>query len=393
MRAETIWEGLLLPELRLVEFKKRPRGEYEVYAEKESEFEVCPGCAKPCRRVYDRRWIRVKDEPIRRHPCRLWVKKRRFRCDCGKVFTEPVGGIRKGARSTERFRKACVEAAERYSCLKTVCDDFRCSSGYVYQAYYQHLRRKEKERKTDWPFIVGVDEHAFKKNPYARPTFVTMVVNMKGKSLFDVVLGKSIQNLQTDLAHHQGAEQVRWVTMDMAEGYRSFAKQTFPQAQIVADKFHILRYLSAPLMKQRKAIVGKKADLRARRLLLCDAKKLDFRDRGALASYLERYPTLKALWIAQQRMHGFYRIKGYKRACRALQAIIEDFRKSEVSVLQRFARTLKKWKDEICHYFLCRLTNARVEGFNNKAKLVKRRAYGYTSFENYRARLLNVCRA
>ena len=35
------------------------------------------------------------------------------------------------------------------------------------------------------------------------------------------------------------------------------------------------------------------------------------------------------------------------------------------------------------------LTNGRTEGFNNKAKLVKKRAYGYRSFRNYRLRLLN----
>ena len=46
---------------------------------------------------------------------------------------------------------------------------------------------------------------------------------------------------------------------------------------------------------------------------------------------------------------------------------------------------------EVLAYFVCRLTNARTEGYNGKAKLVLRRAYGYKSFENYRLRLLNSC--
>ena len=46
---------------------------------------------------------------------------------------------------------------------------------------------------------------------------------------------------------------------------------------------------------------------------------------------------------------------------------------------------------EILAYFGTGLTNGRTEGFNNKAKLVKRRAYGYRSFRNYRLRLLNAC--
>ena len=41
--------------------------------------------------------------------------------------------------------------------------------------------------------------------------------------------------------------------------------------------------------------------------------------------------------------------------------------------------------------FARRLTNARTEGFNGKAKLVIRRAYGYMSFRNYRVRLLSAC--
>jgi transposase len=46
-----------------------------------------------------------------------------------------------------------------------------------------------------------------------------------------------------------------------------------------------------------------------------------------------------------------------------------------------------RWRNEILAYFGTGLT----EGFNNKAKLVKKRAYGYRSFRNYRLRLLNAC--
>ena len=59
--------------------------------------------------------------------------------------------------------------------------------------------------------------------------------------------------------------------------------------------------------------------------------------------------------------------------------------------LQTFRRTLMRWRREILAYFGTGLTNGRTEGFNNKAKLVKKRAYGYRSFRNYRLRLLNAC--
>ena len=64
---------------------------------------------------------------------------------------------------------------------------------------------------------------------------------------------------------------------------------------------------------------------------------------------------------------------------------------SPLPELQTFRRTLMRRRREILAYFGTGLTNGRTEGFNNKAKLVKKRAYGYRSFRNYRLRLLNAC--
>ncbi len=50
-----------------------------------------------------------------------------------------------------------------------------------------------------------------------------------------------------------------------------------------------------------------------------------------------------------------------------------------------------RWRREVLAYWQTRATNGMTEGFNGKAKLVKRRAYGYRSFTNYRLRLLNAC--
>ena len=50
-----------------------------------------------------------------------------------------------------------------------------------------------------------------------------------------------------------------------------------------------------------------------------------------------------------------------------------------------------RWRRDILAYWQTRATNGMTEGFNGKAKLVKRRAYGYRSFTNYRLRLFNAC--
>ena len=50
--------------------------------------------------------------------------------------------------------------------------------------------------------------------------------------------------------------------------------------------------------------------------------------------------------------------------------------------------TIRRWIDEILAYFDNRTSQGTVEGINQKIKLIKRRAYGLTNFENFRRRVL-----
>lgn len=71
-----------------------------------------------------------------------------------------------------------------------------------------------------------------------------MVVDHKNKRLMELVEGKSGAELRAALEHIPGRENVQWVTLDMSDSYRSFARSCFPNAQLVADKFHVLRLLT-----------------------------------------------------------------------------------------------------------------------------------------------------
>ncbi len=47
-----------------------------------------------------------------------------------------------------------------------------------------------------------------------------------------------------------------------------------------------------------------------------------------------------------------------------------------------------RWIGEIIGYFNERITNGVVEGINNKIKLIKRSAYEFRNFDNFRTRVL-----
>ena len=393
---------MTLPEMKLAEFVLLPElkmlqcGADSVWlCEKVSELEVCPRCASPSKCVYDHRWVFVRDEPVRGRIIKLKILKRRFFCkSCRKPFTEPIPGVLPGRRTTQRFRAAIADACEKYTDLSRVRREFRVSSHFIYQAHYERLilNLREREGTSHWPSAIGIDEHAYGKNKeFRRTQFVTTIVNHNKGKMFEAVIGKTQAELEKATSHIPGRENVQWATIDMCDPYRNFIRSFFPQAKIVADKFHVLRLLTPSLLRKRKEISGTRADLRAKKLLLMSGKNLTYSERLALDRFLCRYPDMRELYGWKERMHSFYRIRGYGRAYEAYKRLVDDMSVSFLPEIRTLRKTLLKWKEEVLNYFSSNLTNARLEGFNCKASLLKRRAYGYRNIENYRIQLLNAC--
>ena len=394
MPTQVLTHKVLLPELslKLIHWRKG-NAQLHLFTEKHCDFEVCPRCAKPSSSVYDHRQICVKDSPLRNKQIALHIRKRRFWCKhCRKPFTEPIKGIKKGSRCTERYKKSLLWACEKFADLKQVRKTYRCSTGYLYKTLYEQLERNRRTRLYPWPKTIGIDEHFFKRNKkLGTREFASIVVDHKNKRVLELVQGKSVAELEAALAYIPGRQNVRFVTLDLCDPFKKFAKSFFQNATLVADKFHVLRLLNPAINRYRKEITGDKRSLKIRRLLLTSGKKLHPIERFVVRKWLQQYPQLQELYQFKEALHGFYRIRGQKKASKALTDLTDRMAKSDIIEVQRLRRTLMKWRNEILAYFSTRLTNGRVEGFNNKAKLVKKRAYGYRSFKNYRLRLLNAC--
>ena len=133
MSATRLAHFALLPELELIKTQSAGPGTLHFVVRKTSEFEVCPRCASKCHTTYDRRRVRVFDAPLRNKKVLLEISKRRFLCkSCCKVFMEPVAGISKGSRFTQRMKAhilwccaSAQEIAEFYSYRWNVQLDIR----------------------------------------------------------------------------------------------------------------------------------------------------------------------------------------------------------------------------------------------------------------------------
>jgi len=385
---------IVLPELNILTHGQSNKFRYNYQCEKVSDFEVCPKCAAKSYSVHDRRWVNVKDQPVRGQGVKLQILKRRFRCpSCKKVFTEPVSGVRKGFRTTERFRRGIKWACDNFKNLKRVQRAHACSTGLIYKIFYEQLELKHREKANDpWGTTIGIDEHTWKKRRgrLRKTEYASLIVDYDRNRIAEVVNGKTVADLNAQLDHIPGRERVLNATIDMCDPFKKFIKDFFPNAKITADKFHVLRLANPMLIRARTEITGDQRSNPVRILLQRNRPDLKYFEKSALDQWLEHYPKMKEIYWHKESLYQLYRTKGYDKASRALIKLTDRMALSKLDEIKKLRRTLMKWRQEILNYFKTKLTNARTEGYNRVAKGEQYSAFGVRNFINYRLRMLNV---
>lgn len=345
------------------------------------------------RKVHDKRVVTIKDAPNLSQQKILVITKKRFRCcGCKKVITEQIPGINKSARVTERLQRDLLHKCQHFANLKDVKNYFQVGNKTIYERNYRQLDLEWRKRKNNpWPKSIGIDEHSFIRNKeYGRREFVTVVVDHNNKRAKELAPCRNSAQLQQCLSYIPGRENVRNITMDLSSTYRSFAKDFFPKAKIIADKFHVIRLPNRILDVYRNKIFKNKR-LRLRNYLLMDSRKMDYWKRKEFQEELKKYPELNEIYWVKESIHKLYRCRGRKWAKRSLTNLTDALALSKIPELKSLRKTLISWFDEILNYFVSRLTNARTEGFNTVCKQLQKRAYGFKSFYNYRLRVLYAC--
>lgn len=385
-------DQMLSEELKFISSRSFRNGFLWEVKKVRNEFEICPKCASPSRTFAGKAYSIVREAPLREKPLWLRIEKHRYFCkQCRKPFTEPVKGIWPRRRSTGHFRQAVAKDCNNYVNLNLVRQHHSCSSGFLYKVHYESLATKLKDRvQIKWPEILGIDEHFFtRRNGYAE--FATVFCDLKKRRLFEMCKGKDTKSIFEAVSHYDGRENVKVVVIDLSNGYLSIVRKLFPNAKIVADKFHVLRLLSPAMMKLRKQINGNKMELQQRRLLLRNREDLTYTQKRDLDKFLHKHPELEELYWYKERLRQFYNCRNHRQAHRNLECFIDDLKNSHQTAARKLGRTLKKWMEPLISYFKNRWTNGFTEATNGNAKALQKRARGFKNFVNYRLKTLNAC--
>ena len=322
----------------------------------------------------------------------LHLRVPKYHCQaCRRYFRHTFAGIRPRYRASEAYRLEVFEGHDGGVTLRKLSLTHKISAATVERWYQYHLRRKRSEMaKRCCPRVLGIDEHFFTR----RKGYATTFVDLRNHKVFDVRLGRSEPSLRRYLRGLEGRDHVQVVVMDLSETYRRIARRYFPNATIVADRFHVVRLINQHFLKvwQQHDPEGRK-----NRGLLSLMRRHQWRlsdeQQANLMTYLADYPVLRALYVAKQKLNRFMLLKTVtaRRAKAKLPQYLELLEQLRASPLRTLAKTLTSWMEPIVAMWRFSKSNGITEGFHNKMEMITRRAYGFRNFENYRLRVLTHC--
>jgi len=337
----------------------------------------------------------------------LKLKKQRFQCrHCHSTFSAHTPLVDTGCFiSKQTWAQALIKSAEATS-LTDIARDCKISPTSVQRVI-------NSERQDLCNYNRNLPEHlSFDEFKYAKGTMAFIYIDAALGEILDILPrrdGRTIREHFINMYPLKQRKKVKTVTIDMNASYVSIIKELFPCADIIIDRFHIVQLMTRAMNKTRVTIMNDfntscGEDLKKYRrikgywrLLLKSSNDLSstayrhYRlfgqdtSQAVVDKILDYSPVLKANYQLYQQLLNAFKTKDFDN----LEEILNETKDPNISSYIRTSlKTLRKHLPYIKHSFSYPYNNGRIEGINNKIKVLNRVAYGYKNFYNYKYRIL-----
>ena len=348
---------------------------------------ICPCCGFITEQIHDYRPSTIKDLPMMGKRLFLHYNKRRYHCPaCNKHFYEPFHLVPKYCRITTRLAFFSLEMLKNLYSVRSAATFLGISDSTI----FRRLKDVRYPMPDKLPTVLSIDE--FRGNSGGQK-FHAILTDAHNHELFDILPTRSQTDLMLYLNTFKNKKEVRYLVTDMNRVYKDLAVQYFPNATIVIDKFHVVRYATWALENVRKRVQKqmlpskRKYFKRSRRLLLSHKEKLNEENLLALEVMLSQSNDLAVAYHLKELFFDFMKSPDRTEAGRRLKFFILAAEASNLPEFNACLTMLRNWSKYILNAFDCPYTNGYTEGTNNAIKVIKRNAFGYRNFRNFRNRI------
>ena len=383
---------------------------------------ACPHCGSVDHHISKgTRSIHLKHFSFGSLPVVLIVNYHRFICrHCHHYFVEDIPFQFDNRKATvPNVQSALFEFNENHS-MASISRMHGLGKNTVYRIFSDNI--SVPHRYYHLSSVISIDEF---KATSDKGTYAFNIVDpLTGKTL-DIIEDRKASSLRNYFLRFpfKQRKKVKIIVMDLSGAFRSIMRTLFPNATIIADKFHYVKLIRSNMVQARLDACHEMknkslAKSIKKELHLFDKYEEDLDDKKEWYCYhLKRRFTCRSYiehifqFEETQNFYENYRI--YQDLLRILHKPHNDYKKelndwldnifnTENKYYMTTAKNIRKnWFMPIVKsltykakyirngkYYYTSFNNGFIESMNNVIKLVKRNAHGFRYFDNLRKRMI-----
>ena len=326
------------------------------------------------------------------------LTKRRFRCsNCRKIAVAETSLVKKNHQIPVILNQKIAQKLIEKVAMTDIAENLAVSTSTVIR------KLKEFQFKTDlnWlPENMSWDEYSFKKG---KMSFIAQ--DFDSLKILTILDGRTQATIRNHFLRYSRSvrSRVKVITMDMFSPYYKLARQLFPNAKIVLDRFHIVQHMGRAMNRLRIQVMNQfdrksheyRALKRYWKLIQQDSRKLSDKRfyRPTFRMHLTNQEIVAKLLGYSQELKKHYELYQLllfhfqeKQADQFFE-LIQETLDSVNPIFQTVFKTFLKDKDKMINALELHYSNARLEATNNIIKVIKRNAFGFRNFENFKTRI------
>lgn len=328
--------------------------------------------------------------------CQTFIHGRmpRVNCSVHGVQQVPAPWAEPGSRLTLAFERRMIDTLKECDITgarRLLDSGWKEVWGALERAVKRGLKRKERRI----PEYLSIDEKSFAK----RHKYETLVCDLKNGTVEFVVDERSQKSLESYYSQFKEEEccSVKAVAMDMWDPYIAATRDCLPQADIVFDRFHMVRLVTEAVDKvrrQEQKLLTEQGDetlKKTRFLWLANEENIPDWRREEFAELRQINLKTSRAWALKESLRPFWDYKYAKWAEGFFDRWYYWATHSRLDPMVKVAKTIKSHLPNVLTFFKHRITNAVAEGLNSKIQMVKQMACGFRNRDHYKTAIYFHC--
>lgn len=354
---------------------------------------ICPEC-KMISPIHDhreeRRWRHLDTCQMMTY---IICRTPRVKCSDHGVKTIIVPWSAPSSRATILFERFAIDLLKASKNQTKVAELLRVSFDMIHHIMEKAVERGFSGREEADVQYVGIDEKSMKKGH----SYISVLSDSKRRCVIDVSEGRTLSSsnslLNNGLTDKQKSK-VEAVSMDMWKAYITAVHGELPNASIVHDKFHIIKYLNDAVDKTRREEARKLKEVDDK--TLTKTKYLFLKNpENMTAQQLSRFKQIQELnlitsqaWAAKENFKGFFESETINDAKFFFAEWYQDIKDRSLKHMIKVGKMLIAHSEGLLNYIEHQITNSVAEWLNGKIQEIKTIARGFRKFENFRIAIL-----